>query len=32
VIGTLVLAWAPNVWVGVAGAFVVRGLAWAAVA
>jgi len=29
VVGTLVLAWAPNVWVGVAGTFVVRGVAWA---
>jgi len=29
VIGTLILAWAPNVWVGVAGTFVVRGLGWA---
>lgn len=28
VVGTLVLAWAPNVWIGVAGAFVVRGLGW----
>lgn len=29
VVGTVVLAWAPNVWVGVAGTFVVRGLGWA---
>jgi len=28
VVGTLVLAWAPSVWVGVAGTFVVRGLGW----
>jgi MFS family permease len=29
IVGTFVLAWAPNVWVGVAGTFVVRGLGWA---
>lgn len=29
VVGTIVLSWAPNVWVGVAGTFVVRGLGWA---
>ena len=29
IVGTLVLSWAPNVWVGVAGTFVVRGLGWA---
>lgn len=29
VAGTVILAWAPNVWVGVAGTFVVRGLGWA---
>ena len=29
IVGTVVLAWAPNVWVGVAGTFVVRGIAWA---
>lgn len=29
VVGTVVLSWAPSVWVGVAGTFVVRGLAWA---
>jgi len=28
IIGTVVLAWAPNVWVGVAGTFVVRGIGW----
>lgn len=31
VVGTLVLAWAPNVWVGVAGTFVVRGLGWSVI-
>ena len=29
VAGTIVLAWAPNVWVGIAGTFVVRGIGWA---
>jgi hypothetical protein len=29
IVGTLVLAWAPNAWVGVAGTFVVRDVAWA---
>ncbi len=29
VLGTLVLAWAPNVWTGIAGTFIVRGLGWA---
>jgi len=29
IVGTLVLSWAPTVWVGVAGTFVVRGLGFA---